>query len=126
MMYILDSNVIIDIYANNYSVINRLKELDLVASPGITVLSYAEILYGISNKEYDKVKEHIDKNFRLYSISRNAAEIYIQYKKKLKRKGKRIPEFDMLIGAIVKDNRATLITSDKHFESLDIDCIFLK
>ena len=118
---VVDTNVLIEIISGNKKIINQLKEIRKShnSPPTITVLNYSEILFGLMNKKnYGIIKEYLDTNFSLLTISRSSAELFAKTKYKQIKSGKTVPSFDLLIACITMDLGYTLITKDRHFSMI--------
>jgi predicted nucleic acid-binding protein len=88
----------------------------------ITVITVYEMLKGayISSKREDNlrdVKEAIS-NLPILDLSPEACEAASAIFCELKKSGKMISEFDILIAAIAKTNGEAILTRDRHFESI--------
>lgn len=117
--YLLDTNIIIALFANDKDVIKELKNNTDIAIPSIVI---GELFYGVYN--LTKQEENIAKVFKLISKSKIiscdeiTANNYGQIKKLLKTQGNPIPENDIWIAGIVQQHDMTLVTRDKHFEKI--------
>jgi tRNA(fMet)-specific endonuclease VapC len=119
MKYLVDSNVLMDLYRGDSSIVAALRRLS-IEKPATTTLNYAEILFGLIGKpEYERIKTDLCTSFELLSLSATSAEVYAHLKLTLQRKGRPIPEMDVLIASIALEHSMTLITRDKHFASID-------
>jgi predicted nucleic acid-binding protein len=121
MSLILDSDVIID-HLNNKSdylssIISKSKD-DLF----ISVITWSEIVYGIK-KSNDPIKTYkqftnfiIDLNIKILEFDLKIADKFIDLKIDLEKKGSRLEDFDLIIGATSIVNNLTLVTRNtKHF-----------
>jgi tRNA(fMet)-specific endonuclease VapC len=52
-------------------------------------------------------------------VTNSTARVYGKIKDELRIKGKPIPENDVWIAAIAKENGLTLLTKDNHFDNVD-------
>lgn len=120
MMYIFDTNIIINILNNNKEIIDLYTSYNDIA---ITSISLGELYYG-AEKSINKLKnisiiDTLRENVKVLTIDENSSKYYGKLKNELKAKGKPIPENDLWIGSICLANKAALITIDKHFSVLE-------
>ena len=124
MGFLIDSDVIID-HLNNkndylFSVVSQTKK-DLF----ISVITWSEILYGIkkannSNKNFKVFSKFItEMNIKVVEFSQIVANNFIDIKIDLEKKGKRLEDFDLIIGATALVKNFTLVSNDtKHFSRI--------
>jgi len=116
--YVLDSNIIIDIFRGKQTAINQLV-LNKAYVPSIVL---GELYFGANKSE--KTEERIrqikqfEQSVTILSVNDTTAEIYGEIKNKLKQMGKPIPENDIWIAAVAKEVGLPLITRDKHFANI--------
>lgn len=126
--FLLDSNIIIEIFRGNEKFANRIQELGSIIIP---VISLGELYFG-ANKSNQKEKrrkqiEEFENTFEIANVTSNTSKIYGNIKNKLKEAGRPIPENDIWIAAIAKERKYTLISNDKHFKQVsEIELISLK
>ncbi len=87
----------------------------------ISVVTYAELLYGVEHSSSKKVNRSIIDDFILHlSIipwNEEAAEHYGNIRAYLQAKGRVIGSMDMMIAAHARSQKMTLVTNnDKHFQ----------
>ncbi len=87
----------------------------------ISVVTYAELLYGVEHSSSKKVNRSIIDDFILHlSIipwNEEAAEHYGNIRAYLQAKGRVIGSMDMMIAAHARSQKMTLVTNnDKHFK----------
>lgn len=118
--YLLDSNIVIDIFRGDLKTIERVKKLETVCLP---VIVLGELYFG-ANKS-NKTSRHIieieqlEKKVVVFDVTKSTARIYGEIKDQLRIKGKMIPENDIWIAAITKEHNLTLLTNDQHFDHVD-------
>jgi len=118
--YLLDTNIIIALFANEIKTVNRLKEIENVFTPSIVL---GELYFGASKSK--NAKENIERikifagNTSILSCDSDTALNYGKIKNQLKIKGKPIPENDIWIAAIAKQYDLVIITRDEHFKLVD-------
>jgi len=116
--YVLDSNIIIDIFRGKQTAINQLV-LNKAYVPSIVL---GELYFGANKSE--KTEERIrqikrfEQSVTILSVNDTTAEIYGEIKNKLKQMGRPIPENDIWIAAVAKEVGLPLITRDKHFANI--------
>ena len=118
--YLLDSNIIIDIFRGQSGTINKIKEIEIIYIP---VIVLGELYYG-ANKSNQTLKrilevEELEKKVIILDITKSTAKIYGEIKDQLRSKGKLIPENDIWIAAIAKEHGLPLLTRDGHFKKVD-------
>jgi tRNA(fMet)-specific endonuclease VapC len=118
--YLLDSNIVIDLFKGDSKVISRIKQLKEIKIPVIVI---GELYFG-ANKSNQTPKrlqevEQLENLATILDVTNSTARIYGEIKDQLRLKGKPIPENDIWIAAITKEHHLTLLTKDRHFESVD-------
>ena len=118
--YLLDSNIIIDIFRGDKKTISRVKQIDGVYVPVIVI---GELYYGANKSDQTPKRklevEQLEEMVTVLNITRSTARIYGEIKDKLRAKGRPIPENDIWIAAISLEHQLTLLTKDKHFENVE-------
>jgi len=117
---LLDTNIIIGIFANDLSVINSLAKANEVFVPSIAL---GELYYGAQKsnhigKNIDRINEFADSSSVL-SCDTETSRQYGKIKNTLRLKGRPIPENDIWIAAIAEQHKLTLISRDEHFKEID-------
>ncbi|MBK8493210.1 MAG: type II toxin-antitoxin system VapC family toxin [Saprospirales bacterium] len=118
--YLLDSNIVIAIFNDDQSVIDKVNQDPEIYVPSIGV---GELYYGAFNSS--KKQTNIDRIDQLrtevtvLACDDYTAKFYGQIKKGLKDKGTPIPENDIWIAAIAMQYGLTLVTRDSHFDNVD-------
>lgn len=123
----LDTTAIIDFFKGNENIKNFiLKNNEPLSS---TILSYAELMFGIKNNMHEKEEEFYDDFFNeihIFELSKESCKIASKIHNNLRKKGKEIGQFDSLIASIFLSNGVTkiLTRNKKHFKKIkDIDVI---
>ena len=118
--FLLDTNIVIAIFANDAAVINALTKAKEVFVPSITL---GELYYGAhKSSRVEASIERIEEFAVSSSVLNCNAETSQQYgkiKNGLRVKGRPIPENDIWIAAICKQHGLTLISRDEHFKEID-------
>lgn len=124
MGLLLDSDVIIDHLKNKndylFSIISVSKE-ELFMS----IINWSEIIYGV-RKSNDSIKSYkqfnsfiFDLKITILDLDLKVANKFIDLKLDLERKGSRLEDFDLIIGATAIANNLTLVSRNtKHFSRI--------
>jgi tRNA(fMet)-specific endonuclease VapC len=103
--------------------VEKVRELLEDSSPVVTtVITAYELLKGasLSSKRQENlidVKEAIS-NIQVLDLTINACEEASNIFSNLRKAGRLISEFDILIAAIAKTNNEAILTQDKHFSAI--------
>lgn len=122
-MTIIDTNVMIPFLKGSPEAVNKVREVSSENSQVvITIITAYELLKGaqLSSKPEDNlngVKQAIS-NMQVLDLSPEACEEASNIFCELKKSGKMISEFDILIAAIAKTNDESILTWDQHFKSI--------
>src|SRR5437870_9327528 len=118
--YLLDTNIVIAIFAGVTDVLERLAESNEVFLPTIVL---GELYYGA------RKSTHVDANIaRIDDLAASSALLgydldtsrhYGRIKNDLRAKGRPIPENDIWIAAVAQQHGLTLISRDIHFSEVD-------
>lgn len=115
----LDTNIVIDIFNNKRSIIGFLQDYQEIYLP-VTVCG--ELLFGAVNSTKSRDNEHKCRQFinrcNVLNINELVAEEYARTRKKLKDKGRPIPENDIWIAATCIVNDVPLATLDSDFKHI--------
>ena len=118
--YLLDTNIVIALFAEEKKVIERVNQASEVYLPSIVI---GELYYGAYNSK--RKEENINKidNLRVEVSILNCddftAKFYGEVKTQLRRKGTPIPENDLWIAATALQYDLTLVARDSHFDNID-------
>lgn len=117
--YLLDTSVLIALYANDRSVLGR-----LARNPEVYVSSIVlgELYYGAYHSSHPasnirRVDELADRAFIL-SCDTESARHYGRVKNSLRSRGRTLPENDIWIAAVCQQHGLTLVTRDRHFQEV--------
>jgi tRNA(fMet)-specific endonuclease VapC len=118
--YLLDTNIVIAIFAGDTDVLKRLAQSDEVFLPAIVL---GELYYGA------RKSTHIDANIgridepaassALLGCDIDTSRHYGRIKTDLRAKGRPIPENDIWIAAVAHQHGLTLVSRDAHFDEVD-------
>lgn len=118
--YLLDTNIIIALFAGDEAVIEHLREADEVFVP---VIAVGELYYGARRSQRrDANLASVDKFLRQNSILNcdiESASRYGEIKDALRKLGRPIPENDLWIAALAKQHNLHLVSRDEHFATIE-------
>lgn len=118
--YLLDTNIIIALFANEESIVNNLAQATEVFVPSIAL---GELHYGArksvrSQKNLERIEEFVANN-TIIECDANTARQYGDIKNRLRIKGRPLPENDVWIAALALQYGLTLVTRDAHFQEVE-------
>ena len=125
--YILDSNIIIDIFRADKLILEKVKTFERIYIP-VTVLG--KLYFGAykSSRTEDHLLQinRLKEVVNILDITEKTTILYGEIKNKLKQRGRPIPENDIWIAAITQEFGYPLVTRDKHFSHIsDLEVIML-
>ena len=115
--FLLDTNIIISLFAKDPQIHDRIANVQEVFVPCIAI---GELYFGAYRSL--KVQENLNRidefalNNTVLVCNTDTAKKYGAIKNRLKEKGEPIPENDIWISAIAQQYELTLVTKDSHFE----------
>ena len=118
--FLLDTNIVIAFLTGETSVQERLEQAEEVFVPSIVL---GELYYGAcKSSRVEENLAHID-DFAIRSTvlgcDTDTAREYGLIKNRLRESGRPIPENDIWIAAIARQNDLTLVTRDDHFSQVE-------
>jgi tRNA(fMet)-specific endonuclease VapC len=118
--FLLDTNIIIALFANEASIINNLAQADEIFIPSIALgeLHYGARKSGRSQKNLERIEEFAANN-TIVECDADTASQYGDVKNKLRIKGRPLPENDVWIAALALQHGLTLVTRDAHFQEVE-------
>jgi len=118
--YLLDTNVIIALFARETSIAHQLEQAQEVFVPSIALgeLYYGAYKSGRAAQNLAKIDEFAASS-SILSCSAETAQEYGLIKDALHARGKPIPENDLWIAAIARQYDLVLVTRDTHFDAID-------
>lgn len=97
------------------------EEVDGLASSGhvsTTIINHYELLKGAESGEEQTAVANVLSNLRIHALdSASVTESSVIFKM-LKKRGKAIPEQDILIAGLAISKKEQLITRDRHFKEI--------
>ena len=120
-MIVVDTDIAIEYLRGNEKVIKFINQSEDVYTTQITL---AELFYGLYNgsaaTKYWKMLGAFVGGMQILSLDVGSCKLFGKIKSTLKKKGKPIQDFDMLIAAITMTYDGTLVTRNKkHYEKVD-------
>ncbi len=118
--FLLDTNIVIALFAEDTSVQEGLAEVEQVYLP---IIVLGELYYGAGKSL--RAEENITRVDEFAAMSAvlgpntTTAKEYGEIKNALQNRGRPIPENDIWISAITKQNGLTLVTRDEHFKEVE-------
>lgn len=118
--FLLDTNIIIALFAQEMVIQESLMTAQEVYVPAIVI---GELYYGARNS--GRIEENVNRIDKFAATNEilhcdvNTAQYYGIIKQKLRQKGQPIPENDIWIAAIAQQYELTLISRDQHFRKID-------
>ncbi len=117
--YLLDTNIVIALFANDTNVLYQLSTAAQVFVPSVVL---GELYYGANKSARSKSNISLIDSFALKSsvlvCDGETARHYGRIKDLLRAKGNPIPENDIWIAALAKQHHMKLVTRDQHFLSI--------
>lgn len=120
--YLLDTNICVYFLKGLYNLDKKIEKAE-IANCFVSEITIAELKFGVENsEEKEKNKkttyEFVNK-FTILPIF-NSLDIYAKEKARLRKKGKPLDDFDLLIGATAISNNLTLVTRNiSDFERME-------
>jgi tRNA(fMet)-specific endonuclease VapC len=117
--YLLDTNIIIALFAGEVQVHARLRECPAIF---ISAISVGELVYGAHKsrrviENLSRIRYFVANNTVLH-CDQETAYHYGKLKHILQQQGRIMPENDMWIAALTQQHQLTLVSRDKHFEMI--------
>ena len=117
--YLLDTNIIIALFAQDSSILSKIATMDIVI-PSITI---GELYFGAekSTKKAEN-RARVDQLTNVSTVidcTDETAKFYGKIKAGLKTKGTPIPDNDVWIAAIAMEQDFVLVSRDSHFENVE-------
>ena len=121
-MTIIDTNVMIPFLSGSPEEVSKVREVSISGQVVITIITAYELLKGAQRSSKPEnnlkdIKEAISK-MQVLDLSQEACEEASNIFCELKKSGKMISEFDILIAAIAKTNGEDILTRDQHFKCI--------
>ena len=122
MKYLLDTNICIHFFRGDFNLIDKIEKVGL-ENCAISEITLAELVFGAENSKFP------EKNFQLIETFSEQVAIlpilggireYGKQKVRLRKKGKMISDFDLLIGTTALANDLIMVTENiKEFNRIE-------
>lgn len=118
--YLLDTNIVIALFAKNPSLESRIKKATEIFIPSIVIgeLFFGAFKSGQSKANIARIEEFAASN-TILTCGIETGRQYGHIKNLLLKKGQPIPENDIWIAAIAMEHAFTLVSRDEHFKKID-------
>lgn len=122
MKYLLDTNICIHFLRGKFDLINKFTEIG-IENFAISEITFAELVFGAENSTHPKrnhlLVERLIEQITILPIF-NSIWQYGQQKARLRKQGKMISDFDLLIGCTAIVNDLIMVTENvKEFKRID-------
>lgn len=121
MEYLLDSNICIHFFRGKFGVNEKLNSVKL-ENCAISEITLAELVFGAENSEFPKRNHKILDEFVSQLTVLPIFDSILTYgkeKARLRKSGKMISDFDLLIGCTAIDNELVMVTENiKEFKRI--------
>lgn len=118
--FLLDTNIIIALFASDVAVQQYLAEAEEVFIPSIVL---GELYYGARKSARVEANiarlEEFSASTAVLTCDSVTAQHYGDIKNRLRAKGRPLPENDIWIAAIAKQYTLSLVSRDEHFSHID-------
>lgn len=118
--YLLDTNIVIGLFAQDAAILRHLTEAKAVFLPSIVI---GELYFGARNSSrvvdnIERVEGFCDANTVL-TVDSQTASRYGEIKHALRQAGAPLPENDIWIAALALQHQLVVATRDSHFASVN-------
>ena len=118
--FLLDTNIIIALFANDPKIHKRIADSSEIFVPCIAI---GELYFGAYKsgriKENQDLIDEFAKSNSVLPCNSETAKRYGEIKNRLKERGRPIPENDIWIAAIAQQYVLTLVSRDVHYEAVE-------
>jgi len=123
LKYLLDTDWIIDHLNGRREVTSRIERF-AKDGIGVSIISIAELFEGVyGSRDYEKSLKALEsflKGFTVINLDVEVCKIFGRERNKLRKIGKTIGDFDLLIGSLCLRHNLVLLTNNKaHFDRID-------
>lgn len=122
MTWLLDTNICVYLLNGNEQLKHKVRDID-VRNLAVSNAVLAELYYGAYNST--KIKSNLatieafSKHLTIFPDSSESARLFGRIKADLKRQGRRIEDFDILVASVALANNCTLVTHNtEHFSRI--------
>jgi tRNA(fMet)-specific endonuclease VapC len=121
MKYLIDTNICIHFFKGKFALQNKFEEVG-IHNCAISEITFAELIFGAENskdpqKNLSIVEQFVDQLTILPIF--DAIPFYAKEKARLRKKGRMISDFDLLIGSTAVANNLIMVTENvKEFDRI--------
>ena len=120
--YLLDTNICIFFFKGRYGIDKKIREVG-INNCYISVITLAELKFGSENSanpaKHRLIVEEFESKVQILPLL-NVLDDYAKEKARLRKQGKPIDEFDLLIGCTARSNNLIVVTNNtKHFKKIN-------
>jgi tRNA(fMet)-specific endonuclease VapC len=118
--YLLDTNIVIALFANDSAVVGKIGKAEDIFVPAAVIgeLFYGAKKSGRPEKNSERIERFVSDNVIL-GCDTETARLYGKVKNNLRKKGRPIPENDIWIAAAAFQYDLILVSRDEHFEEVE-------
>nr|VFK01371.1 MAG: tRNA(fMet)-specific endonuclease VapC [Candidatus Kentron sp. LFY] len=118
--YLLDTNIVIALFANDPAVVGKIEKTEEIFVPSVVIgeLFYGAKKSGRPERNSERIEIFVSDNMIL-SCNARIARLYGKVKNSLRKKGRPIPENDIWIAATAFQHDLILVSRDEHFEAVE-------
>jgi len=121
MKFLLDTNICIHLFRGKFNLIDKFQEINLDEC-AISEITLAELIFGAENspnpKKNYKIIDKFTEQVKILPIF-NSIHIYAKEKVRLRKMGRMISDFDLLIGSTAIANELIMVTENiEEFERI--------
>lgn len=117
---LLDTNIVIGLFAHDQAVLARLSKIDHIFIPSIVL---GELYFGAYKSAHPEGNVHRIEELvaasAVLACDATTAVYYGRIKKALRDRGRPLPENDIWIAALAQQYRLTVISRDQHFKEIE-------
>lgn len=122
MGYLIDTDIIIYSLKNNKAVNSKFEEFINIPK-AISAITYGELFYGAKKSKMEQknmaIVHRVSELFPIIEVTKSIIETFGDIKAFLEKKGKRIDDFDLIIGSTALIMNYTLVTNNiAHFKRI--------
>lgn len=122
MTFLLDTNIISQIFRKNAQVVARMVHIP-AQDIAISAISAAEIHYGLARKPdalaLQRTAQAFLANIRIIPFDQAAAESYGKFRADMEKSGRNLAPLDLMIAAHAVHLNAVLVSNDQAFYKID-------
>jgi len=122
MKYLLDTNICVHFFRGKFNLSEKFKSVEY-HSCSISIITLAELNFGADNSNFPDKNHQLIKDFikeiKVVPLL-NAVQLYGKEKVRLRKSGRMISDFDLLIGCTAISNNLIMVTENiKEFQRIE-------